>query len=264
VLFFTLNSLVLGIILTAIVFGATILGLWVGHRLRSRGDVHRESLSVLQGTMLGVVGLLLAFGLALAVGRYETRLLANVNDANAIGTAYLRAQTIAEPMRSESMRLMVDYTDAEILLATSVPGSAEAAAAADTGSALAQQLWTQAGRALAGDPTGSATRLYVESLNDMIDQQTVHVAALGNRVPSTVLFLEVLAAGAALGFLAAYLALLGRGIIPVLIGAGLVTALLFVTFDLDRPTRGLINVEPTALIAQRQAMDLPPAVEAPN
>jgi hypothetical protein len=50
----------------------------------------------------------------------------------------------------------------------------------------------------------------------------------------------------------------------VLIGAGLVTALLFVTFDLDRPTRGLINVEPTALIAQRQAMDLPPAVEAPN
>ena len=98
----------------------------------------------------------------------------------------------------------------------------------------------------------------------MIDQQTVHLAAMGNRVPGTVLALEVLGAAAALGLLAVYLAVLGRGVLPVLLGATLVAILLFVTFDLDRPTRGLIQVEPTALVAQRASMELPPAATGPT
>jgi hypothetical protein len=106
--------------------------------------------------------------------------------------------------------------------------------------------------------------LYVESLNEVINLQTLHVAALSNRVPGTVLLLEVLGAAAALGLLAVYLAILGRGVLPVLLGAALVAMVLFVTFDLDRPTRGLIQVEPTALIAQRASMDLPPAATGPS
>ena len=70
--------------------------------------------------------------------------------------------------------------------------------------------------------------------------------------------------GSAQGLLAVYLAILGRGVLPVLLGAALVAMVLFVTFDLDRPTRGLIQVEPTALIAQRASMDLPPAATGPS
>lgn len=88
-------------------------------------------------------------------------------------------------------------------------------------------------------------------------------AALSNRVPATVLLLEVLGAAAALGLLAVYLAIPGRGVLPVVLGAALVAMVLFVTFDLDRPTRGLIQVEPTALIAQRASMELPPAATGP-
>jgi hypothetical protein len=263
VLFFTLSSLALGVILGAMLIGATMLGWWIGRRLRTRGETHREPLSVLQGTMLGVVGLLLAFGLALGVGRYEARLASTVDDANSIGTAYLRAQTLDEPTRTESIDLLKQYADVQVELSRAVPGGDEAQAIAAVGTGLQRQLWALAGQELAQDPTGNATRLYVESLNDMIDQQTVHIAALGNRVPSTVLALEVIAAAAALGLLAAYLALLGRGVVPVLLGAALVGSLLYVTFDLDRPTRGLINVEPTALIAQRAAMDAP-TVPPPN
>jgi hypothetical protein len=53
--------------------------------------------------------------------------------------------------------------------------------------------------------------------------------------------------------------LLGRGVVPLLLAAGLVTMLLFVTFDLDRPTRGLIKVPDTPLVALRASMDEPPA-----
>ena len=104
----------------------------------------------------------------------------------------------------------------------------------------------------------------METLNELIDMQTVRVAALNNRVPGAVLALEVVFAAAALGLLAFYLALLGRGVLPVLLAAGLIGCLLLVTFDLDRPTRGLIDVPSTPLTSLRASMDLSPAAAPPG
>ena len=53
-----------------------------------------------------MMALLLAFGLALAMGRYETRRAAMVEETNTIGTTYLRAQTLAEPARTASLDLL--------------------------------------------------------------------------------------------------------------------------------------------------------------
>jgi hypothetical protein len=103
----------------------------------------------------------------------------------------------------------------------------------------------------------------VETLNEMIDMQTVRVAALNNRVPGAVLALEVIFAAVALGLLAFYLAILGRGVLPVLLAAGLMCCLLLVTFDLDRPTRGLIRIPATPLTSLRDSMELPPAAGPP-
>jgi hypothetical protein len=160
--------------------------------------------------------------------------------------------------------LFVDYTNPAIRLSHAIPGSAgQARAVADAGR-LQRQLWRLTGQSLNDDPVASAPRLYVDSLNNMIDQQTVHVSALNNRVPGAVLALEVLGASAALGLLAVYLAILGRGVIPVVLAAVLVTLLLLVTFDLDRPTRGLIRVPATPLTALRPSMLLPPAASGPS
>jgi hypothetical protein len=257
--FFRLTSWELALILLAVVLGATVLGLVLGRYLRHRSEHLREPFGVLQAALLGLVGLVLAFGLALAVGRYESRRAAVVDDANAIGTTYLRAQTLHEPIRTQSLRLLVRYTDTSIRLSNAIPGSATSREAVADGSELQRRLWALAARALADAPQASAPRLYVETLNDMIDMQTVRVAALNNRVPGAVLALEVIFAAAALGLLAFYLALLGRGVLPVLLAAGLIGCLLLVTFDLDRPTRGLIDVPSAPLTSLRAAMDLPPA-----
>lgn len=128
---------------------------------------------MLQGALLGIVGLILAFGLALAVGRYEARRGAVVEEANAIGTTYLRAQTLAEPVRTGSLERLVRYTDTSIRLSHSVPGTPAARQAVADG----QQL--------------------------------------------------------------------------------------LVTFDLDRPTRGLIRIPSTALTNLRASMVLPPAATGP-
>jgi hypothetical protein len=125
-------------------------------------------------------------------------------------------------------------------------------------------LWRLAGQALNQAPLASAPRLYVDSLNEMFDAQTTHVAALSNRVPNAVLTLEIAAATVALGLLAIYLSMVGRGVTTVLLASVLVTALLLVTFDLDRPTRGLITVPDTALKGVRATMVPPPAATGPS
>ena len=75
--------------------------------------------------------------------------------------------------------------------------------------------------------------------------------------------LEVIGAAVALGLLALHISLLGRGLVPLFAAAALVTMLLLVTFDLDRPTRGLIKVPATPLQALRASMVLPPAANGP-
>ena len=125
-------------------------------------------------------------------------------------------------------------------------------------------LWRLAGESLNARPRDSAPRLYVDSLNAMIDQQTVRLSGLNNRVPNEVLWLELLGAAVALGLLALYLSVLGRGMIPIAAAAVIVTFIVLVTFDLDRPTRGLIEIPATPLLAEKATMSLPPAAPAPR
>ena len=106
-MFFRLTSWELFLVVAAVIGGAAVIGAVAGHFLRrhARSDSYREPIGVVQGALLGVVGLILAFGLTLAVGRYQDRRADVVTDANTIGTAYLRAQTLHEPQRSRSLTL---------------------------------------------------------------------------------------------------------------------------------------------------------------
>ena len=97
----------------------------------------------------------------------------------------------------------------------------------------------------------------------MFDGETTRVAALSNRVPTAVLVLEILGSALALGLLGAYLAIVGRGVLAVLLASVLVAFLLLVTADLDRPTRGMIQVPDTVLKNQLASMEEPPAATAP-
>ena len=257
--FFSLPSWALALLILAVIGGATALGYTIGRYLRQHEAKLREPFGVLQAALLGVVGLILAFGLSLAVGRYEDRRAATVEEANAIGTSYLRAQLIAEPARTRSLALFPRYTDLAIHISSEVPGSAGMRRTTAAEGVLQRHLWHLAGQSIAAAQLASAPRLYVDSLNETFDAQSARLSALNNRVPGAVLALEVVGAGVAMGLLALHIAVLGRGLVAMLAAAVLVTLLLLVTFDLDRPTRGLIKVPDTPLVAARASMIPPPA-----
>jgi len=227
--FFRLTTWELWLIIAGVVFGFVAVGYAAGRVLRTQ-ETLREPVGIVQGAFFALVGLVLAFGLTLALGRYDTRRQAVVDDADTIGTTYLRAQTLAEPMRSQSLQLLRQYTDASLELSHAVPTTAKFADAVAREDALQRRLWSLAGNALT----------------------------------AAVLALEVLGAAFAFGLLALYTALHGRGATTVVLAGGLVTVLLLVIFDLDRPTRGLIRVPDAPLVALHNSMKLPPAARGPS
>jgi hypothetical protein len=263
-MFFSLSAWAVALIVFAIIGAATAAGYGAGYLLREHEAKLREPFGVLQGALLGVVGLILAFGLSLAVGRYQARRADVVADANTIGTTYLRAQTLPEPQRTRSLSLLRDYNDLAIKITKEVPGSASIRATSAQQGQLQRDLWRLAGEVLAAHPIASAPRLYVETLNEMIDQQGVRLAGLNNRVPDAVLWLELVGAALAIGSLALYLSVIGKGLVPVVAAAVVVSFLVLITFDLDRPTRGLIKIPAAPLVAEKATMSLPPAAAAPR
>ncbi len=254
-----MSTATLAIVLLALTFGSTLLGAYLGRRARHLSEGLGESFGVLQGALLGVVGLILAFGLSLALSRYEERRATLVTEANAIGTTYLRAQMLEEPVRTRSLDLLEHYTEMAVNVTDNVPGSERETAAAAEELVLQSRLWNLADVAVRDAPIGTAPKLYVETLNEMIDAQASRIASLNNRVPSAVLWLEVAGACIALALLAGYLAMVGRGAPAVFLASALVAFLLFVTADLDRPTRGIIKVPDTPLVDLLGEMNRPPA-----
>ena len=262
-MFFSLPSWALALIVFVIIGAATTAGYLTGRYLREHEARLREPFGVLQGALLGVVGLLLAFGLSLALGRYEDRRAAMVTEANAIGTSYLRSQLLAEPVRSRSLQLWPQYTDLALRVSKEVPGSSAMRRTTAAEGVLQRRLWRLAGEAISAAPVASAPRLYVDNVNATFDAQEARLSALNNRVPGAVLALEVFGAAVALGLLALHISILDRGLIAMLGATVLVTLLLLVIFDLDRPTRGLIKVPTTALSSLRASMIPPPAAQGP-
>jgi len=262
-MFFRMSTGMLAVVLCLIVGGTVAIGTLIGRRLRDRPGIRHEPVGVVQGALLALVGLLLAFGLTMAVGRYDARRAVLVHEADSIGTTFLRAQLLAEPTRSASLDLLERYADAAVAMADQVPDSAPFDAASARMDALQRELWRLAGDAVSADSDGTAPRLYVETLNEMIDAHSDRVASLRNRVPSTVFSLQLFGSAVALGALAVYLALLGRGLVTSLAATVVVLLILFVSFDLDRPHRGLITVPDQPLTEARAAMDEPAAASGP-
>lgn len=239
---------------TVIVVAAVLIGMAIGRWRAGKPDADHESLGVIQGALLGLVGLLLAFGLTMSVGRYDSRRSIVVDEANAIGTTYLRSQLLDEPARTTATDLLVEYADAAIAFGDTVPESSEYRATIATIAGLHDELWAVARDVIAADPNGSAPRLFVETLNETIDAHASRVASLDYHVPETAVIIELFGSSVALGALSCFVTMRRRRAGSTWVAAIVVIAIVFVTLDLDRPQRGLITVPITALEDVRATM----------
>ena len=147
-----LEALPLAVIAPA-VLAALLAAATIGYRghiwLRRRmGETESESHDHLLSAVLGLLALLLGFTFSLALNRYETRRDLVMQEANAIGTTWLRAQLLESPNKTAMSGLLRSYLDARLAWSE----ADVAPEASRQTAALQQKLWAVTGQAMRSDP----------------------------------------------------------------------------------------------------------------
>jgi len=253
-----LDVLPLWALMVALLIGNLLLeecGFRLG-RLRAR-RMNKESdatVGAIVAAQLGLLAFLLAFSFGIVASRFDLRWQVLVNEANAIGTTYLRASMLPDAQGASIRHLLREYTDVRLQALTGTSLDQVLRRSDD----IHQQLWTEAVAAAGHDPRSVPTGLFIQSLNELIDVHAARVmAALLNRMPLPVWI--VLFAVGFLSFLTiGYQAGLSRASRSP---ASIVLALTFVSViglvaDLDRPSEGLLRVSQQPMIDVRRMMEI--------
>jgi hypothetical protein len=211
----------------------------------------------LQGSVLGLLALLLGFTFAMAVQRYDNRRDLVVQEANSIGTTFLRAAFLPEPHRAGVEDLLRKYVDLRLEFYEAGSDAAKIATAEQASAEIQQRLWSHAVAAGKESPT-VLTASFVTTLNETIDLDATRLAAMRNHVPGSVWLLLLLVAGCgcwATGYAAGAAGkrtAFSQAILPALI-AVVITILV----DFDATRRGLIGVSQQSLVLLKQGLPPP-------
>jgi hypothetical protein len=219
-------------------------GFRAGNRVDKKSAIEATNLLVsLEAAILGMLGLLLGFTISMAVSRFENRKYLVLDEANALGTAYLRTSLLQEPGHKEIAHLLCQYVGHRLEMGSSDKKFADLAPARSTTTALQNDFWTKAVAYAKADPHPLLAGLLIQELNQSIDLEESRWTALQNSVPKSVLMANALVALLAAGLVGYTFGMAGvRQIFSLVTLALVVTLVLGVIIDLDRPNSGFIRI----------------------
>lgn len=228
------------------------VGYQLGVRAQTRQDTEApSSLAPMVGGLLGMLAFVLAFTFSMASSQHDLRKRNVLEEANAIGTAYLRADLIDKQYGTEVKRLLRDYVGVRL----------EAANGGDLDAALAKSaeihnlLWAQ-GSAAALEKPSTNTALAIQSINDVIDMHERRVTgALRNRIPGSVWISLIAITLLTMTTMGIQVGLTGKrrlvAVIPLVLAF---SSLVTLVADLNRPQSGLIEVGQQSMVALQSSM----------
>lgn len=230
-----------------------LCAMWLGYRIgwrrqNNETEETRTQTTAVQGSLLGLLALLLGFTFSLALSRHDARSASVVAEANSIGTAWLRTDFLEGSAKTQARVALLKYTRLRVqageVSADQYRQRAIYTAQAEESFAT---VWSIAA-ANARDPGGPAAVSLTNALNDMIDALASRNAALDRHVPEIVLimlFVTFVLSGAMLGYSSGMNG--SKPATPVYLMLTLIVLLVFLIVDLDRPRRGIIEVDRSAM-----------------
>lgn len=245
------SSVAIAVVLFIAIIVFNELGFRAGRFIQARTDSEVKALTgSIQGSILGLLALLLGFTFSMSMQRFDNRSMALIDESNAIGTAVLRVHLLPEKYQEDVAKHFKEYIALRVAVGkldlTKIDERSQYNAEIIS---LQEKLWALAVAATNDDPRAVTTGAFVKSLNDVIDSQGKRNALLQMHVPEVVLillFLVFISSGAIMGYSAG---LSGRRIVaPIVLVSFLITLIVFIIIDLDRPKRGLIQVNQNALM----------------
>jgi len=240
-----LAMIALPVILFFAMLLAAAIGQWLAaRRLQRSDDASAVGISAVDAAVFGLFGLLVAFWFSSAGTRLDMRRSLIVEEANAIGTAWLRLDLLpadAQPAVREEFRT---YVDVRLVQSPGASRAESDAALADRLSKAQDSIWRRAVAAAPRCVSDQTAALLLDALNAMFDAGTRQRAAFNAHTPVAILILLLLVA-----FFAAVLAghdMAGRGRfnwLHIIVFAGVVSLTIWVIYDLEMPRYGLIRVD---------------------
>lgn len=230
---------------------AAQLGIWMRNRGITVDEEIHEDFGIVQAATLTLLGLLVGFTFSMATSRYDQRKQYEEEEANAIGTEFVRLDLL--PGDSTTLHaLLKEYLDARIQCYTT-RNSGKLAEIGLTTTRIQNELWTNVVTLAKQQPT-PVTSLAVSGMNDVLNSQGYTQAAWLNRIPMAawyLLFSIAVCCNAMVGFGAQrakrekYLLI----ILPMVISI----AFLLIA-ELDSPRHGFIRLKPVNLISLSQSI----------
>lgn len=172
-----MNPTTLGAIFALMLFFAIILLIDVGRRIGVRNRVldpkgAGQGIGVVEGAVFGMMGLLIAFTFSSAAARFDLRRSQIIEEANEIGTAYLRIDLLPESEQPQIRDLFRRYLDSRIATYRKIPDMEAVNAEFAESVKLQEQIWKNAVRGCEIKRDPASTQLVLSSLNTMIDITT--------------------------------------------------------------------------------------------
>jgi hypothetical protein len=239
------RPLLLFVVTFLFLWGASWVGMAIRARHRQFPEGMRTDYGVVVGATLTLLGLIIGFTFSMAVTRYDLRKTLEEEEANAIGTEYVRVDFLPAESATRLQTLLRRYTDlrAQFYVAQ---GRAELMRINSETASLQNRLWTTVADAakLQASPLSA---LAASGMNDILNAQGYTQAAWWNRIPVaawSLMFLIALLSNVLLGYGAHSRAMVLSLVLP------LAVALSFLLIaDIDSPRGGIIRVQPRNLQA---------------
>ena len=246
-----LNSPLLVLVVSLFVFwSCTWIGAWFRARHRDTTADSHDDFTFIVGGALTLLGLIIGFTFSMAVNRYDQRKNYEEQEANAIGTEYVRADLLPQADAARVRTLLRGYLDQRILYYTTRAADPRRQIDVQT-TRLQTEMWTAVTTPAMANPTPLAS-LVVAGMNDVLNSQGYTQAAWWNRIPIAAWALLVtisIFCNVLVGYVAHERSTLLFLILPIALSISL-----SLIADIDSPVGGVIRVRPDNLYALAQSL----------
>jgi hypothetical protein len=241
-----------------LVFALSLVALWLSaqigafarEKLRLVEEAEQPDSEIVLAATLTLLGLIIGFGFSMVVSRYDQRKNYEAEEANAIGTEYVRADLLPAAEAVRVREALKNYLEQRVLFYESHDAHQLGRVALKT-SQLQTDLWSIVQTTAAKQPTATVA-LAVSGMNEVLNSQGYTQAAWWNRLPIAAWFL-VAAIAIFCNLLVGYTSHQGtKGLLLVLPLA--ISVSFFLIADIDSPRHGLIRVVPQNLISLSQSL----------
>jgi hypothetical protein len=225
-----------------LLFPAMVVLLQVGRRIR-RSHTKSAANSAIEGALFALFGLLLAFTFSGAISRFDEHRKLIVEEANDIGTAYLRLDLLAPAAQPALRQTFREYTDLRAHRFDELPDSPQSIEAARQNNRMLAEIWSHS--IVAATQPGAnpdATKLLLPALNTMMDITATRKNAF-NMHPPTVIFLLLFLLSGGCAFMAGYsMDAATPNWLYTFALALTVTLTVYTTLEVEYPRRGFIHL----------------------